>query len=663
MADRNRYALASQLAILRNCPEVLSRLLRKGGSVLLAAKILVISRLLHKKLSEHPGSFAYIEGIRARLVRLRQRLLVGIDRRLKSPGIDTGSLVDAMCAYSLAKSSSATDVLRHFHKLRIETISNPPANQDGSDAGILQSLQLWIRTIRETQLIFPKQLNNALAILKSVPLLRGDDMRSIVEFDYDIHEAWIGEEIKKFTPYIRHDDLQNPAAARDLSSWAPKALSTFLAIIKNRLSSLGDMNTIIQLRQECLESWFVNRSSATGIDKAEVLETLRNVFSERLLSVIRDRCASLSTITSFIEMALQHWDPAQSDEPLSLWDSHMVSMDTSHGAKSFKEALTTRLLGRNDFIRNTLQRYRSWLDSIEEAEKAIRSIENTKWDDTIEDGDDEDDLGDTAHSLLNEDDPRALIAELGETLKKAFALMETSIGTLVERSKEEPDSGSRSAFLARILREIRQTFPKAYRGDGFALEFIPTLHKAVSTALVEFLMTSQQGAIARATTRSNVPGRALWDGDPELPILPSPWAFKFLRALQQAMAGQGSDIWSPKAVAELKTLLRASLDEIIRPLEVQKARTRKHDSHSQGEDPAAPAALTPWHEHRTQQLFDLAYLGAATAAADLATEDGFDGLQELLERQVALSAELVERVRAAAGEYWKRTALLFALLA
>src|SRR4051794_38878422 len=118
-----RNTLASQLAVLQACPVVISRLLRKGGSSLLAAKILVVSRLLHKALSQTSNAPSLVEKLRYQLASLRRHLLRHIDRQFSNLSPSTSVLVDAMCAFSLATSSSPTDVLRHFTHVRLQAIA------------------------------------------------------------------------------------------------------------------------------------------------------------------------------------------------------------------------------------------------------------------------------------------------------------------------------------------------------------------------------------------------------------------------------------------------------------------------------------------------------------------------------------------------------------
>ncbi|KAL8876928.1 MAG: hypothetical protein Q9198_004961, partial [Flavoplaca austrocitrina] len=261
--DRERYAFASQLAVLRGCPEAITRLLRSHCSVLLAAKLLVLSRLLHKRISQREHPPQYLELLRNRLATLRRRLLIKIDRHLKSLESSESMLVEAMCAFSLATSSSCTDVLRHVHHIRQSAVLE--LGQTGHDnKRISKSLQLIVKTLRDCQTIVPAQLARALDALKSAPLMEGPDFQVLRELNLDLYQKWLGEDINTFTPYVRHDDLSKTEANRLLEQWARTAFSTFHRHLREMIELVEDPTTIVQLRQELLELWLLNKRHSMG---------------------------------------------------------------------------------------------------------------------------------------------------------------------------------------------------------------------------------------------------------------------------------------------------------------------------------------------------------------------------------------------------------------
>ena len=51
----------------------------------------------------------------------------------------------------------------------------------------------------------------------------------------DIHEHWISEEVRQYTPYPRTDELQKAGAERLLRTWGKAALKAYLAGLKTVL--------------------------------------------------------------------------------------------------------------------------------------------------------------------------------------------------------------------------------------------------------------------------------------------------------------------------------------------------------------------------------------------------------------------------------------------
>ncbi|KAJ8613088.1 hypothetical protein MRB53_037140 [Persea americana] len=117
----------------RNHEELKSRLrdkadtLRNRGSHLFASKLLVLARVLHKALSDTPDAPPFVEKLGGKLASMRQKLLRHIDRRLLNAKAEVDDLAGEMAAFSLATSSSPTDVLKHFQGLRLRAVrhSNP----------------------------------------------------------------------------------------------------------------------------------------------------------------------------------------------------------------------------------------------------------------------------------------------------------------------------------------------------------------------------------------------------------------------------------------------------------------------------------------------------------------------------------------------------------
>ena len=698
MVDSARYAFASQLSVLRSCPDVISRILRNGLSVLLAAKVLVISRLLHTKLSQLPNPPQYLETLRTRLGSLRRRLLGRIDRRFKTLELPAEAQVEAMCAFSLATSSSPKDVLRHYHHIRLEAISEKVERGAAGYENMLLALRMYVRTLKDTRAVVPGQLAHALEGLKSVSLFKSQEVYSLIELNLDIHERWIGDDIKTFTPYIRHDDLSKAEVEASLKKWAKKAFSAFLDGLSKRILGVQDPLLLLRFRREVLELWLSNRQNSLGIDSKETLDGLRDVFNSQATRIIERRASTLADIGLMVEQILQNWQSGSSSLTPSLWELSMSSMDMANAGKAFRESLMTGSIGKNEPLGTVSQRYTAFLEGIEAVEEMIRNIRQTKWVDEADDVEDEEDPLDSKQVLLSEDDSGHLQEKLNDALHKAYADLQ-SVLTRSHPHDKDADSGPKSSFLVRIWREVRQRLPKGYQNNDLGLTSIPTLQRMIIDETLRTPLERCTKRIARTNARKSLRERLLWEGNPELPVLPSAWTYQLLLDLVSSMSYYGSDLWTAQAANGLKRGLIPSIEMILRWRQEAEinghAKSEDSDADARvpgnedlvngekdehGEQEAnnlstgkASSALangeTSDHnekpkDEKIQRLFDVLYLIDAFAVKELGSADNaLISLQDSLTEDLALDGQSVERMEMNAQEYWKRTSLLFALLA
>ena len=677
---------------------MIARILKNGSSVLLAAKVLVISRLLHTKLSQLPNPPLYLETLRTRLGSLRRRLLGRIDRRFKTLELSAEAQVEAMCAFSLATSSSPKDVLRHYHHIRLEAISGKVEQGASGHENMLLALGIYVRTLRDTRGVVPGQLAYALERLKSVSLFKSKEVYSLMELNLDIHARWIGDDIKTFTPYIRHDDLSKAEVEISLKQWARRAFSAFLDGLRNRILDIQDPLVLLQLRKEVLELWLSNRQNSMGIDSTETLDGLRDVFNSQATRIIESRASILADIGLTVEQILRNWHSGTSALTPSLWELSMSSMDMANVGKAFKENLMTRAIGKNEPLGTVSQRYTAFLEGTEAVEEMIRNIRQTKWVDEADDVDDEEDPLDNKQVLLSEDDPGYLQEKLNNALHKAYADLQGVLIGLHPRN-DDASCGQQSSFLIRIWREVRQRLPKGFQSSDLGLISIPTLQRMVIDEAIRTPLERCTKRIARTRLRKSLRERLLWEGDPELPVLPSAWTYQFLLDIVSSMGYYGSDLWTAQATNGLKRSLIPSIESVLRwPQEAEMnghangkdgdAETRVPENEDlvngekdeQGEQEAkisnteeangASANGEPADhkkepkDDKIQGLFDILYLIDATAVKELdRTDNALISLQGSLTADLALDAQSVERMKTNAQEYWKRTSMLFALLA
>ena len=688
--------------------------------MLLAAKVLVVSRLLHKKLFEgnaHQEKKQYIEGIRSRLAKLRQKLLNSIDATLGSIGAGQPVLVQAMCAFALATSSSARDVLRHFHQLRAEAIvSHMRSHQSGDVADLMVSaMQLWIRSIQDTHAIFPRQLSAALIKMKAIPLFNGDDVRGIVEMDHEVHAAWVGEDIRNFTPYVRHDDLDSDTIEKLLGSWAPMALGRYLQSIQALLEDVEDYDTVVLLRKKTLDLLFSNHSHVVGIDRRQVVDSLRDTFKKRLLEIMRNRCSSLAAVGQSIQFTLQSWETDPPEVSTDLWDKSLPLLDTTHGAPVLIDTLKSRLHGTSTSSTMISQHFQRWLRNVQYLEKSIGKMRETKWEEEDDDLDadldeDEDDFS-ARHDLLSVQDPKTLSEGLESSAKDATSNLQNEMDEMI-RSLGDNNTTAKAAFLLRLLRDSLAVPSIKVNIPVPALFCLPTslsyLYDVLATHVTLSSVEACSPVITRFLARQDLPQRTLWEGMPELPVLPSSWTFRILQTHVREMGALGIDLWAKGAVDRVKTVMGKYLGELLseglrnmssetdsgkegidedkdreKDQEMDEAAGDSKTAASKFESLVKETRAVPLKDRETQLAFDLAYFLQATSlqAASSSThaapqsptlksatydqDNNANMLQSVYEEvlsDLALMPEEKKRIENGAAEYWKRTNLLFALL-
>ena len=692
ITDRDRYAFASQLSVLQSCPIVMTRLLKKGGSSLLIAKVLVLSRLLHKALSQTANKPPFVDNVRDQLGSLRRRLLSRIDKHLSSPTADTSTLMENMCAFSLATSSTPTDVLRHFHHVRMEAIVEAFEPHEKVQERILNSLELCVRTLQDTQAIFPRRLADSLAKLKLHPLMQDPDVRAITELNLDVHERWIVDEARNYTPWPRHDELQRVDAEKLLKSWAKHAISSFLKGMKDVLSHVQDFKAVAELRRHLFETWLASGSGVPGLKSSGVLDDLREAMNSHLGSIVHVRAQGLHIIISEISKTLENWSANDKEIKTSLWDNSTTSMEISNGAEPFKQAVLDKSHGRSDYVLRIVLMYQQWADSVLEAKTIIKEMREARWDedfgDDAEDSDDE--FLDSKQALLSEDDPRSLEEKVQEAILEALLELQKNLKTLIARLTSDTQESSlpQTIFLLRVLREVSERIPRLGLKDTestspslpFASSLVEPLHNALATSISQSALDSLKRRLWKFSTSRRILSRTLWEGNPPLPVQPSPGTFKFLHTLSKDMGVRGSDLWAPGAVRTIKIVAGTEvcnlLKECANSIQAEDETSVVHDKQVNGteqegdeddqqvEDEFTIDKREVKKEKLTQLLFDISYLQRCLSLSDhdSSSDEHFDILSEATYQAASLDEAGRVRLRKSAADYRKRTYLLFALL-
>lgn len=668
--------------------------MREDDQHLLVAKVLVISRLIHKPLSLSSNKPPIVDQLWEKLLSARRKLLRRIDKRLASTAGDTTGLVESMCAYALATSSTPSDVLKHFHKVRKEKMVSELRKGGGELAkrGI-NALRLCIQTCQDTQTIFPRRLAEALAKLKAYPLVQDPEVRALHELNLDIHDRWIGAEVRNYTPWPRHDELQRPEAEKILHRWSKDTISAFLKEVKTSLLNEDRLIEVASLRQELIETWMLSGPRMTGVKFANVLDDLRDTMNEKLEAIVRARTQDLQGVVGELTAGLDSLKGNNDLSSLSLWNNASDGKDLSNGAHAFKSAIINTHQGRDRTVLDVTTAFDNWMDSVLEVKGIVKSMKETRWDDTfaddIEEGSNDDDLGDSKQTLLSADDPQLLEDVTQEAISQSLQSMGKSLSQIAQTATDDKGDGSvqNAMFILRVIRDFGDRLQRLRlqeRSSAFPTPFTSDVLQPLHTTLAMHVAQLTLSPYV-STLRSSIKGRTqthiLWEGHPALPSQPSSSAFRFLREVNCTMARLGSDLWTPSAVVVVKKQMSADIAQVLEkhidairdagPQEEIKADAldeAKTDGQERSDESNAVIAMTPTQSQdaltgqRFKQLaFDALYIQRFFS-------DNSKSLQTMDELIRKIDLEDVDdaamqRLRKNAADYAKKTYLLFALLA
>jgi hypothetical protein len=656
--------------------------------MLLVAKVLIVSRLLHKTLSQQPSTPPFLDDLRNQLASLRRTLLKRIDKRLTSAnGLDE-SIIESLAAFCLVTSSSSDDAIHHFHQVRLDVITS---HLDSSRENIPKALQLFIRTLQNSKVLRSRQFSDVLSKLKTRPILSDPDVRSLDGLEIEVLGRWAAPEVINFTPWIKLSELGRSEGLQSIKEWSLQAFSKFAEGTQKALAQSNDFPELLSLRIDTIEPWLSSWGSTITHGSEDVLERLRKIFNDHLTRILTTQVQTIDDIAGQISSTVSKWESSEHASVGSLWDSDLIAADFSNGAAVFKHAVGDRLLGRDYDVSAVLSKYQSWLVSVQELNESIEALRRLKWTDVLVGGEVEDEDIDVT-PRLNDEDPRTLSKALHSAVGQAYQNLQDSFHDAFKPFGSSHLS-QKATFLLRLVRLVRREIPSGFIAKDFLFssQLTPKLQHLLATDIVahtgSLAFVSSFSMAPKADKRRVVPGRSLWEGDPPVPVQPSPSTFKFLRRLTATMDESGPDLWDPSTVQVLKNALEKqlakSLGSTLEELEswdtsteaIPKPETKDEEAAENGDkkdngsdtdpdplvtvekptDAPEAEALGDW---KVQLLFDALYLanmlGDSTQLADVV---------ERVQRSADPSVVAAKAVRKSAQEYWKRTELLFGLLA
>lgn len=634
------------------------------------AKLLVISRLLHKNLSEQKSAPPFLETLRNHLASLRRGLRSRIDKRLSSAKSTVDEVIEALAAYCLATSSSSDDAVAYYHKIRLDVIGNRLEGVKDSGENILAALRLYVQTLQVSKAILSRRFTDVLSKLKSRPLLSDPDIRNVDDLSLDVLGRWVATDIINFTPWIKLSEQSKQDAERTIKKWSKSAFDDFVRRSQDSLTTWVEFSPLLQLRKETLELWLCSWSSTPTHSALQVLEGTRDVFNGRLKNILSDKANALDTFGQAVMSAISNWDSAEHGRTRSMWDHELVSLDYSNGAAAFKEAIADRLLGRDLDISVVTDKYQAWLLTIGSLRESIDALREARWPDILDEATDEDIDIDVA-AILNEDDKQLLWEALEAAVRQAFDSLQKSFGNTF-KAIGDSNRGEKAAFMLKLIRLVRRDLPHEFilNDTEFSRGIIPGLQEILATEVIA--ATRPLSFATLVNPRSNtLAGRTLWEGEPELPVQPSQSTFKFMRRMVESMDRHGHGLWDTSTVHVLQVTLQKELAERVTsflngidpPAEPEPGTEETRPTENEDDIPTERQTEAQVHDIKLQLYFDTMLLSNASTSKETRQNPLQEVAEKLRDSFGSEAGPTSKTMDQRAQEYWHRTRLLFGLLA
>ena len=605
-SNSSQQSNVAQLSLLHRCSSCIASCL-KAGQVILAAKLLAISRLLHTSLSKQKQAPGILDVLLGQLSRSRRRLLRRIDRKLDDASIEKVELIEVISAFCLATSSSFNDAIHHFQRRRLGQIHRSAQGAHKDHQHTTKTFKYYVDSLRTTKLLIGQDVPRALQKLQQAAILHDPDVLRLEHLNLNSLQILMPNEVQTFTPYIKKSALSEHEAKSLLEKWSEEAFNIVRSQLVTHLETLADTSSAFQLRQDLLIVGLQSCFSTPA--HVNIVDTLRATINEHILSLMQEQISGIAEIaTRMVDSSddtheSSHVKVSADTTIPAIWSSTLITTPMGKTANTFLTQLKAAHLGGTPSLHKLSSSLTTWCASITNLRQQIASLRQIRWQDYIEEPEDTDE--ETAKAILRTlsiDDPTSYSQNLSSNLESSITSFQDRIATAANAST----SINESLFLLRAIREatihLSASFPELSLSHLHAT--IPHLHSVLAGEVVSRLS---------ATMETSHPGKQITSA--HLPTsLPSPATFATLRTLCTIMLEIGGiDTWSSTAV---KTVRKVTSLRIF------------HEEHKR---------------YYLRNEFDEVYLRTALGGSidEVQVETG---------------------VRKAAVEYWSRTRLLFGVL-
>jgi conserved oligomeric Golgi complex subunit 1 len=673
--------------------------------VLSAAKVLAVARLLSKSIDQKADVPPISDTISRNLSSLRRRLLSKINAILVSSKSTFQELVDAICAFCIVTSSSSSDAIGHFQELRFVETGKLCSTPEKGVESLLAGFKYYLQSLQTGKQLLGGRLLDTLRDLRTEPILESSDVQSIQVMKADNLHHFVPSEILEFVPWIKQENTGDSESLAQLEEWSKIAFGVFLTELKVKIETLSDVSKVLHLRQSLLQIWLPCSVSTPTHSNPEIFHALRSCINSRMQDSIHKGANSLLTVAFEIERALQKNVEDISESPKSLWADEVVKARLGEGSASFKRELRGRLHGQSDTTATILTSVQIWATSVTRSMECIRLLRKERWIDYIEEGDDqdgdeEDERIEKLQAKLQNEDPTTYDQEHSNSLRDATSQFQSRIkdaGTQLGPA----ESVRKAIFLVRTIRGIHEVLTSSFPQQDLILisSALPHLHNLLATETTSTSFTTLDSSAFVLRPRNIRILRHLWEGSPSLPTQPSPRIFRLLQNLNSTMTQRGTDLWSVDAALALKRAVQEKLmstnwAEIFGSPAESKTRKGKNS----GDAVAGSRFECEWDDSTAIQIqndFDVIYLSNALRVSvdgsDREPVDKHGSLPDIPDTHSTTWSSAVQRCKdtlsltlsqssafdhdddgvatylsemeARADAYWRRTSLLFGLIA
>lgn len=539
-----RASTAGQLLFLNQLIRCTSSA-TQDRSVTLASKTLVISRLLLKHLEESNVPAKTLHWLQSRWRLLRQQLLQCIDGLLTRPLTSLAALTQAIGAYCLTTSSSASDAVKHFQSLRAHRLGQhvPGATEQNARLKQLrQKCHYLISSVTATKALCGRGVTEFLQDLQKQALLQDAELAQVETLQLDVSSALLPADVVRFMPYFRRVTPSASDVRSSIQVWVSDMIKHIARDIEDTLANanlIGVLRARKQIFSILLPACFTLFLHEGG------LGLIRQTFSQKVLQLVMQLAQEVQETSS----ALRHTQDDSFSE--SLWTSDLVRKVNARMGSNDLRTIRNLHLGANSGLQALFKLLQKWLRRIQLTREELQNLSKMRWQDKMEEYDDEDEeIAKDIVSGLARDDPDSFLKTLDSASLDSATSLTTAVGALSSEAAEKAFNAAKStmtndlAALLRVVRETRDVFESLFPNENF-------LVLAESSAKLEEALGQQTALEVFTAMESNEPSSASTFVAQDLP---SPVAVSVLQQLCISMTKTGGlDLWTSTAARKLRS--------------------------------------------------------------------------------------------------------------